>query len=241
MERRKAIRVPVAAVAVLNSATQPPSIWQVRNLSAGGVALVGDAALIPGRHLLTLHAAGFPPLDLRVAVLRCQLAPSGKRCAVRFVEVTPEQRHVLSQIIAADHSPAHGGHRALVLAPRGERAQHLRDELNRLGYLVRHEESSGQALAWLQREETEALFVDESVLDTDRWSLLQFVRDTVPEARRFVIANDVRGFRLYYAIKAGVVEALIEPSTTGDSLARHLTGMPGAVEHRRASGNQRRP
>jgi hypothetical protein len=225
-------------VAVLNSATQPPSIWRVRNLSVGGLGLVGDAALVAGRHLMTLHVAGFPALELRALVLRSQLAQSGRRCAVRFVDLTQEQRDALSVIAGADHSPAHGAHRALIVVPDGVRAQHLRQELDRLGYLVRHESSPGQALAWLQREETEALLVDESVLDADRWSLLQFVRDTAPEVRRFVIANDVRGFRLYYAIKAGLVEALVEPEAAGDGLARHLTG---AAEPRRASGARRRP
>jgi len=240
-ERRRAVRVPVGAVAVLNSAMQPPSIWQVRNLSVGGLGLLGDAALVAGRHLLTLHVAGFPALELRVLVLRCQLAPSGRRCAVRFMDVTAEQRDALSAIVAADHAPAQGGHRAMVVAPPGARAQHLRHELDRLGYRVRHEASPGQALAWLQREETEVLLVDESVLDAERWSLLQFVRDTAPEVRRFVVANDVRGFRLYYAIKAGVVEALVEPAATGDSLARHLTRAPAAAQPRRASGARRRP
>lgn len=228
-ERRQAARVPVAAIAVMHSATQPPSIWRVTNLSLGGVGLVGNAALVAGRHRVTLHVAGFPALDLHIAVLRSQLVSHGRRCGARFVDLTRDQREALAAITAADHGPVQIARRVQVVVPSGGRAQHLCTELGRLGYSARHEVSSGQALAWLQREESEALIVDETVLAADRWSLLQFVRDTAPDVRRFVIASDVRGFRLYYAIKAGMVEALIEPSAAGDSLARHFRTAPGAV------------
>jgi len=103
-----------------------------------------------------------------------------------------------------------------------------------LGFAVRREASPGQALAWLQTEEMEILLVDESLVEADRWSLLQFVRTTAPEVRRLVLASDVRGFRLYYAIKAGLVDGLVEPTTAGESLARHLTGAPAAVSPPRA-------
>ncbi len=227
-ERRQSVRVPAAAVAVVHSATQPPSIWRVSNVSTGGLGLVGDARLMTGRHRLTLHVAGFPALDLQATVVRYQLATTGKRCAVRFAGVTPAQRDALAAMVAADHSPVLGPHRALVAVPEGQRARHLCGELGRLGYSTRHEVSAGQALAWLQREETEALFVDESVIEADRSNLLQFVRDTTPDVRRFVVASDVRGFRLYYAMKAGVVEALVEPLTAADALARHLASASAA-------------
>jgi CheY-like chemotaxis protein len=240
-ERRQAARVPVAAVAVLNRATQPPSICRVTDLSIGGLGLIGDAALGTGRQSLILHVAGFPALDLQAMTLRCQLAPHRRQCAVRFVDVTRQQLDALSAIVAADHSPVHGAHRAVVVAPNGARAEHLGAELQQLGYSVRHEASPGQALAWLQREDTEALLLDESMLATDRWNLLQFVRDAAPEVRRFVIASDVRGFRLYYAIKAGLVEALVDPSATGDGLARHLTAASTSASSRRRQTRRRRP
>ena len=39
-----------------------------------------------------------------------------------------------------------------------------------------------------------------------------------------MLANDVRGFRLYYAMKAGLVDGLVEPAAVGDTLARDLVG-----------------
>jgi hypothetical protein len=236
-ERRRATRVPVAGIALLRSGAQPPSVWRLSNLSVGGAGLVGDAMLAPGRHAICLHVAGFPALELEVKVLRRQVLTRGGRCAVRFVDVTEPQKRTLRDILAADNGPTLVRRRALVVTPEPARARALARELALLGYAVRQEASPGQAGAWLEREDTEVVLVDESVVEADRWSLLQYVRDTAPEIRRLVIASDVRGFRLYYAIKAGLVEGLVEPTTSGDALARHLAGAPAVsapVRARRA-------
>ncbi|HVU51045.1 MAG TPA: PilZ domain-containing protein [Polyangia bacterium] len=232
-ERRRAPRAWVPGLAVLTSGTQPPSVWRVSNLSAGGVGLVGDGRLETGRHALALHVAGFAPLALEVNVLRRQLLTRGGRCGVKFVGVGDAQRRALLEMAAADHTPPPARPRALVVAPDEARGTSLRRELALLGFEVRGETSPGQGGAWLQREETDALFVDESAVEADRWSLLQFVRDTAPEIRRLVIASDVRGFRLYYAIKAGLVDTLVEPTIAAEDLARHLAGAPVAVAARR--------
>jgi hypothetical protein len=235
-ERRRAPRAWVPGLAVLTSGTQLPSVWRVSNLSAGGVGLVGDGRLETGRHALALHVAGFAPLALEVNVLRRQLMTRGGRCGVRFVDVDEAQRRTLVEMATVDHAPTPGGRRALVVAPDAVRGKALAKELALLGFVVRSETSPGQAGAWLQLEETEALFVDESAVEADRWSLLQFVRDTAPEVRRLVIASDVRGFRLYYAIKAGLVDALVEPTIAADALARHVAGAPAVVTSRRGRG-----
>jgi hypothetical protein len=232
-ERRRAPRVWVPGVAVLTSGTQPPSVWRVSNLSVGGVGLVGDGRLETGRHSLALHVAGWEPLALEVKVLRRQLLTRGGRCGVRFVDVTEPQARTLREIAAAAYGPSDVGPRALVVAPDEGRAKALSKELGLLGFAVRREASPGQAGAWLQREETEVLLVDESVVAADRWSLLQFVRDTEPEMRRLVIASDVRGFRLYYSIKAGLVDGLVEPTMSADEIARHLSGAPAETAPRR--------
>jgi hypothetical protein len=232
-ERRRAPRAWVPGLAVLASGTQPPSVWRVSNLSAGGVGLVGDGRLETGRHTLALHVAGFERLALEVNVLRRQLLTRGGRCGVKFIDVPEAQRRVLNEVSVAAFAPPLAVPRALVVAPDEARGKSLRRELGLLGFAVRSETSPGQAGAWLQHEETEALFVDESVVEADRWSLLQFVRDTAPEIRRLVIASDVRGFRLYYAIKAGLVDTLVEPTIAAEDLARHLAGAPVAVMPRR--------
>jgi hypothetical protein len=233
-ERRRGTRAQVAGVAVLQSPTQPPSVWRVTNLSTGGAGLVGDGPTLTGPLSLTLHVAGFPAIELHAKVLRRQVLTRSGRCAIRFTEVSAAQTRSLRDIVTADHAPSNVRRRALVITPDERRAGTLGGELARLGFAVRRESSPGQAVAWLQREETEVVLVDESVVEADRWSLLQFVRDTSPETRRLVIANDVRGFRLYYAIKAGLVESLVEPKTSGDALARHVLGAPAAVSSRRA-------
>jgi hypothetical protein len=220
-ERRREPRVWVPGIAVLRSGAQAPTVWRVSNLSTGGAALEGDGTLAPGPLWMTLHVAGFEGLDLRAKVLRRQLARSG-RAGVRFVELTGEQREALADIVSAVHAPALVRRRALVVIPDDKRAPGLTAELTAIGFAVRRETSPGQAAAWLQKEGAELLLVDDSAVEADRWSLLQFAHDTVPETRRLVLAQDVRGFRLYYAIKAGWVEGLVEPTMVGDTLARHL-------------------
>jgi hypothetical protein len=232
-ERRHAPRAWVPGIAVLRSGTQLPSVWRVSNLSAGGMGLVGDGRLETGRHSLSLYVAGCEPLELHVHVLRRQLVTRGGRCGVRFVDLTPAQERALLEIAAAEHAPAAPARRALVVTPDAARARTLASELGPLGFAVHRESAPGPAGAWLQREETEVVLVDESVVEADRWSLLQFVRDTAPEIRRLVIASDVRGFRLYFAVKAGLVDGLVEPAAASEDLARHLTGVPAAVTARR--------
>jgi hypothetical protein len=233
-ERRRAARTRVAGVAVLQSATQPPSVWRVTNLSTGGAGLVGNGPMGMDSLSLCLHVAGFPAVDLQARVLRRQVLTRAGQCAVRFIDVTDAKTRALRDIVAADHAPTSVRRRALVIIPDERRAGALGSEVTRLGFAVRRESSPAQAVAWLQREETEVLLVDEKVVEADRWSLLQFVHDTVPETRRLVIASDVRGFRLYYAMKAGLVDGLVEPKMTGDALARHVLGAPAALKSPRA-------
>jgi hypothetical protein len=235
-ERRREQRVSVAGIAVLRSGAQAPSVWRVTNLSLGGASLVGDGALPSGRLSLGLHVAGFPAVEVEARFLRRQLVTRAGKCAVKLVDVAEAQKELLRQILAADHTPAIVRRRALVVDPAGARAPALSGELASLGFTVRRETSPEQAAAWLQRESTEILLVAESAIEANRWSLLQFVRDTAPEIRRFVLASDVRGFRLYYAIKAGLIDGLVEPTMVGDALARHLLGAAPT----KASGARRR-
>ena len=214
-ERRRAARTWVAGVAVVQGGTHAPAVWRVTNLSTGGAGLAGDGPTGTGPFSLRLHVAGFPALDLKASILRRQVLTRRGPCAVRFVDVTEIQAKALRDIVAADHAPSSVRRRALVITANESRAGALGAELAGLGFAVRRESSPGQALAWMQREEMEVVLVDENVVEADRWSLLQFVQDTSPDARRLVIANDVRGFRLYYAIKAGLVDGLVEPKDDG--------------------------
>jgi hypothetical protein len=235
-ERRRERRIAVPGIAVVHIGAQTPSVWRVTDLSLGGASLVGDGALAPARLSLGLHVAGCRALDLEARVLRRQLVTRAGKCAVRFVDTSEAQRQALQEIMAVDHTPAEVRRRALVVVGgAADRAPTLSAELSRLGFAVRRETAPEQGAAWLQKETAEILLVDESVVEASRWSLLQFARDTAPEVRRFVLAADVRRFRLYYAIKAGLVDGLVEPQMAGDSLARHLLGAaPARAARRRA-------
>ncbi len=231
-ERREEQRVPVSGVALLQGGGQTPSVWRLTNLSMGGAALVGDGTLPSAHFALGLHVAGFEPIELEAKVLRRQLVIRGGKCGVKFVGVAEAQRQALREILAADHAPAVGARRALIVDHEDLKTPALTSELVSLGFDVRRESSPEKAAAWLQREDTEVVLVGERIVSAHRWNLLEFIRDTAPEIRRFVLASDVRGFRLYYAMKAGLVEGLIPPDTAAETLARYLLGSAAPAEGR---------
>jgi hypothetical protein len=214
----------VPGIAVLRSGGQPPSVWRVANLSMGGASLVGEGAVLLERVSMDLHVAGFPDLELEARLVRRQLATRKGRCALRFVDPTDDQRRILGEMLGADHTPAPERRRALLVHAEQAQIPALAADVAALGFTVRSETSTGQAAAWLQRQSADLLLVEHRVVETDRLGLLQFAHDTAPEMRRFVLAQDVRGFRLYFAIKAGLVEGLVEPGTPRQQLARQLLG-----------------
>jgi hypothetical protein len=185
---------------------------------------VGGGAVLLDRVSMDLHVAGFPNLELETRLVRRQLATQNRRCALRFIDVPEEQRRILREMVGADHAPAAARRRALLVHADEARIPALATDVAALGFAVRSETSTGQAAAWLQRESADLILVEHRVVETDRWGLLQFARDTVPEMRRFVLAPDVRGFRLYFAIKAGLVDGLVDPAMPRHQLARHLLG-----------------
>jgi hypothetical protein len=228
-ERRREPRIRVAGVAVLQGGSQPPSIWRVTNLSLGGASLVGDGALLPPRFSASIHVAGFPVVEVEAKILRRQLVTRAGKCGVKFVNVPESAKEGLQAILGAAYTPLLVRPRALIVDNDQTSMTTLSAELVSLGFTVRRETSPEQAAAWLQREDTEVLLVGESIVAASGWSLLEFVRDTAPEIRRLVLAEDVRGFRLYYAIKAGLVDGLVGRQMAGDALARHIIGAAPAT------------
>jgi hypothetical protein len=237
-ERRREPRIRVAGVAVVRGGSQPPSVWRLTNLSLGGASLLGDGALPPARFSVSIHIGGFRVVDVEAKVLRRQLVTRAGKCAVKFVDVSERDREILMEILGADHPPLLVRRRALIVDRDETPMLALSAELASLGFTVRRETSPEQAAAWMQREDTEVVLVGESIVEASGWNLLEFVRDTEPGIRRLVVAEDVRGFRLYYAIKAGLVEGLVGRKMVGDALARHVLGAGAAPAKSRASRRQ---
>jgi hypothetical protein len=236
-ERRRQRRIWVPGIAVVRAGGQPSAAWRIVNLSLGGASLEGDGALPTTPFHLGLYVAGCEPVDVNARILRKQVVTRAGRCAVRFSDLTDTQRRALEEVLAVDHAPSMTRRRALVVDREGGHAGALVPELAAMGFTVRAETSSEHAAAWLQKESADVLLAGENIIEINRWSLLQFVRDTAPETRRLVVADAVRGFGLYYAMKAGLVEGLIDPQLPADTLARHLLGGPPA--RRRAEAGSR--
>jgi len=228
----------VPGIAVVRAGGQPSSAWRIVNLSLGGASLEGDGTLPIAPFSLGLYVAGCEAVDVNARILRKQVVTRAGRCAVRFSDLTEAQRRALAEILSIEHAPSMTRRRALVVDREGGHAQALVPELASMGFSVRAESSPERAAAWLQKESAEVLLAGESAVELNRWSLLQFVRDTAPETRRLIAADAVRGFGLYYAMKAGLVEGLIDPGMPAETLARHLLGAPPTTSSR-TSGPRR--
>jgi PilZ domain-containing protein len=237
-DRRRQRRTWVPGIAVVRVDGQPSSAWRIVNLSLGGASLEGDGALPVAPFSLGLYVAGCEAVDVNARILRKQVVTRAGRCAIRFSELTEAQRRALEGILSVEHAPSLTRRRALVVDREDGHARALVPELAAMGFTVRAESSPEHAAAWLQKESAEVLLASERAIELNRWSLLQFVRDTAPETRRLIVADAVRGFGLYYAMKAGLVEGLIDPALPAETLAQHLLGTPPATSSR-TSGPRR--
>ena len=122
-----------------------------------------------------------PDLALETRLVRRQLATHNRRCALRFVDTSDEQRRILGEMLGADHAAAPARRRALLVHADQAHIPPLATDVAALGFSVRSETSTGQAAAWLQRESADLLLVEHRVVETDRWGLLQFAHDTAPK------------------------------------------------------------
>ena len=137
------------------------------SLGRRGVAGGGGAVLLDGASM-DLHVAGFPDLALETRLVRRQLATRARRCALRFVDTSDEQRRILGEMLGADHAAAPARRRALLVHVDQAHIPALATDVAALGFSVRSETSTGQAAAWLQRESADLLLVEHRVVETDR-------------------------------------------------------------------------
>ena len=102
-ERRQDRRVPVPAVAVVGGGSgKHLGIYDVSDLSCGGASLFGEGVLAPGELVeLSVQLPAIPVLRLRGIVLRRQVTgPRGRRCALRFERLTPDEVTALQEALA---------------------------------------------------------------------------------------------------------------------------------------------
>jgi hypothetical protein len=222
--RRRHRRAQAPAIASLLRADGSIVVWTLRDLSAGGASLVGDAPLAPGERVkLTLHVPGRAPLSLGVRVLRRQLATHA-RTAVAFEAVSPEDASTLAQVVdvAAERRPDTTINELLV--GKGSAAiASIERELTAVGRVVRHVESPVDAAAWLELPDgPTTLLVEEDALVFKGFKLLPHAKQTHPRVRRLVIGNAIQSFRLNLSIRSGLVDGVLEHRFVPGDLLRRL-------------------
>lgn len=210
--RRKYRRVKVAGVALLTPAERSPAVWIIHNLSMGGASVTVGTGLVSGSVVpLTLLFPDRRPIKVSARVLRRQLSGAAGRCALAFVEVSPEESAAIAAVIHAEETAPAPSATVIVVARASRRRMTLMRTLAALGHEARVTSSPQEAAAWLLRETlATSILVEDKLIEVDGWSLLEFVRDVRPTVQRLAIPDTVHSFRLNLALRSGAAQAVIE-------------------------------
>ncbi len=222
--RRKYKRNKVAAVAVATQPDGSPGVFLVRDLSAGGASMLGDAVLLSGQKIpLTLYLAGRAPMALTAKVLRRQVTGRRGRCAVSFKSLSAEHSAVIADAVEVGRDPGSAllAPDVFIVADPSSSVGTLTRQLFTLGHTPRHVVSPFEAAAWLHPGAV-AMLVDQQLMEVGGWNFIQFVRDSWPHVRRIVIGKEIHSFRLNLALRCGLVEAALESPFRAAVLAEKL-------------------
>jgi hypothetical protein len=241
-ERRRHRRVEVPAVAAVFSRGQRLGVFGVRDLSQGGVSIVGDALLVPSERIeLLLQLPARPTLALAGRVLRRQVSsPKARSCAVVFEQLTGEQTASLSAALVTAElkgPPAS----VLVVWRRAGAGSPLERELIGAGHHPLFATTPLEGAAWLQVPGTRigTVLVDSSLTKSGDWDFLQFLREQHASLRRLLIVDAVGSFRLNLMLRTGLAEAVLEPPFRAAALGRKLGAGPNAQAPKRPRRKER--
>jgi hypothetical protein len=235
-ERRRDGRIAVPGVAAVGGAGKHLGIFEVADLSRGGASLVGEGVLAPNELVeLAVQLPGIPVLRLRGIVLRRQATgPRGRRCALRFEKLTPEEETALAAALA---TPASGLAEAVVLVvwARANGTGALARELSAAGSPPLFATTPLEAAAWLRVPggHLAAVMVDYLVAGSGGWDFLQYLRENHPRLKRVLLVDGVGNFRLNLLLSSGLADAAIEKPWTAAALARKLGREPARIRVRR--------
>jgi hypothetical protein len=241
-ERRRDGRIPVPGVAAVGDSGgsgKHLGIFEVVDLSRGGASLMGEGVLAPGELVeLAIQLPGIPALRLRGTVLRRQATgPRGRRCALRFERLTPEEEAALAAALATpttDLGPAV----VLVVWNRGAGTTALARELSAAGSPPLFASTPLEAAAWLRVPggRLAAVMVDYLVAGSGGWDFLQYLRENHARLKRVLLVDGVGNFRLNLLLSSGLADAAIEKPWTAAALARKLGRDPATRIRLRKKG-----
>jgi hypothetical protein len=230
-ERRRHKRAEVPAVAKVFAGERFLGVFAVSDLSEGGVALLGEALLVPGERVrLEIQLAGRSPLALAARVLRRQVSsPKTRRCALIFDHPPAEQVAALAAAVAVtEPGPAAT---VLVVWGRPSGGPALERELVSAGHRALLATTPLDAAAWLRgRGHTIAhALIDHGVARTDEWDFLQYLIDHHPHIRRLLLVDGVESFRMNFILRAGLAQAVLERPFSASAMVKKLGAGPHGV------------
>jgi CheY-like chemotaxis protein len=225
VERRRDRRQTLPGVAALRAGDKFLGLCTVADLSAGGMAIVGEALLLPQQIIeISLQLPGRSPLVLTGKVLRRGVSGArGRRCAIRFVGLSPAAVAGLDEVLAAPPiKPSLAS--LLVVWNRASGRPALERDLAEIVPSPLFAASPLEAAAWLRVPGgmLRAVLVDYLMAGSDGWDFLQHLREHHPEQRRILLVDGVGNFRLNLLLSSGLADAALEKPWTAAALARKL-------------------
>ena len=235
-ERRRHRRVEVPAVARVFAGDRFLGVFAVADLSVGGVALLGEALLVPGERVrLFVQVVGRPPLELFARVLRRQVSsPKARRCALVFDQPQAEPAAALLAAVEATHAgPAAT---VMVVWGRATGGPALLRELTAAGHRPLLAQSPLEAAAALRarRDDIALALIDHTVARTPEWDFLSYLVEHHPQLQRILLVDGAESFRMNFMLRAGLAQAVLERPFSAAALVRKLGAGPDGVAPKRS-------
>jgi CheY-like chemotaxis protein len=157
-------------------------------------------------------------------VMRRQVSGArGRRCAVRFEEMTAAQSGALASALLPQVVPPAAANVLVLWARPGGSAVLERDLAGR-GLVPLFAATPLQAAAWLRARglDLRAVLVDYLLAGSDGWDFLQHLREHHPDLRRILLVDGIGNFRLNLLLASGLADGALDKPWTAAALARKL-------------------
>lgn len=224
-DRRRDRRLVLPGVAAVRAGEKFLGLFTVADLSAGGMALVGEALLLPQQLIeIDVQLPARAPLTLTGKVLRRGVSGArGRRCAIRFVGLSAATCAVLAEALEAAATPPSPA-TVLVVWNRASGRSALERDLAEVSPAPLFATSPLEAAAWLRVPggQLQAVLVDYLLAGSDGWDFLQHLREHHPQQKRILLVDGVGNFRLNLLLSSGLADAALEKPWTAAALAKKL-------------------
>jgi hypothetical protein len=234
-ERRRHRRVEVPAVARVFAGDRFLGVFGVADLSEGGVALLGEALLVPGERVrLIVQIANRPTVEVFARVLRRQVSsPKARRCALIFDQPQTVPPEALSEAVEAIHAETVAT--VMVVWGRVSGGPALARELVAAGHRPLVAASPLEAAACLRGRghAMSIALIDHTVARTTEWDFLSYLVEHHPQVKRILLVDGAESFRMNFMLRAGLAQAVLERPFSAAALVKKLGAGPDGAAPKR--------